>query len=150
MLQQEIFFFPWCYTLSLFLRQLTFLPSLTSFHYFFHLSKITSNICLSPSFYRYILCSYLYNCLIANRNFRDIFLYPISFLPSLILEFWLLGVFVLFRLSHMHSIRQRLGENPLINMEVKIFSLLACSRSFPWLQASSGNYTWIIRAPHYE
>ena len=63
-------------------------------------------------------------------------------------DFW--GVFVLFRLSHVHSIRQRLGENPLINMEVKIFNLLACSKSFPWFQASSGNYTWIIHAPHYE
>ena len=63
-------------------------------------------------------------------------------------DFW--GVFVLFRLSHMHSMRQKLGENSLINAEVKIFSLLACSESFPWFQTSSRNHIWIIRAPCFE
>ena len=71
-------------------------------------------------------CFYLYSCPITSRVFRDIFFSFISFLPSLILEFLLLWVFVLFRLSHMHSMRQRIGGNPLINAEVKTFNLLAC------------------------
>jgi len=55
------------------------------------------------------------------------FTLSVSFLPlSWNSDFW--GVFVLFRLSHMHSMWQRLVENPLINAEVKIFNLLACSR----------------------
>ena len=60
-------------------------------------------------------------------------------------DFW--GLFVLFRLSHMHLMRQRLGKNPIINAEAKIFNLLACSGSFPWFQASPGIHTCIIRAP---
>ena len=44
-----------------------------------------------PPLYSYIPCSYLYNCLVASQILRDIFLYFISFLPSLILEFWLFG-----------------------------------------------------------
>ena len=57
------------------------------------------------------------------------------------------GVFVLFKLSHMHSMRQGLGENPLINVNVTIFNLLVCSGSFSWFQVSSGSHTSIIRAP---
>jgi len=49
----------------------------------------------------------------------------------------------------MHSMWQRLSENPLINAKVKIFNILTCFGSFPWFQASSVNYTWIIRAPHF-
>ena len=59
-------------------------------------------------------------------------------------DFW--GVFVLFRLSYMHSMWQGLGGNPLINAEVKIFNLLVSSRSFLWFQAFSGSHTWIIHA----
>ena len=45
-------------------------------------------------------------------------------------DFW--GLFVLFKLSHMHSMLQRLGKNLIINAEVKIFNILACSGSFSW------------------
>ena len=81
---------------------------------------------MSSPLYRYILCSYLYSYPVANLVFKDIFLSFIGFLPSLILKFRLFGVFVLFRLSHMHLMRQGLGVNLLINVEVKIFNLLAC------------------------
>jgi len=131
---------------SLSLRQITFPPSLTFFHYFFHL-KPPLHIFLSFPLYRYIPCSNLYSYPVTSRIFRDIFLSFIGFLPSLILKFWLLKVFVLFRLTHIDSMRQRLGGNPLINAEVKIFNLLVCSGSFPWFQAPSGIYTWIICAP---
>ena len=40
-------------------------------------------------------------------------------------------VFVLFKLSQMHSMRQRLGGSPLINAEVKIFTLLTYSERSP-------------------
>ena len=53
--------------------------------------KILLYICLSLPFYRYIPCSYLYCCPVASRIFKNIFLYFLGFLPSLILEFWLLG-----------------------------------------------------------
>ena len=50
----------------------------------------------------------------------------IGFLPSLILKFWFLGVFVQFRLFYLHSMQQELGGNPLINVEVKIFRFGLC------------------------
>ena len=49
-------------------------------------------------------------------------------------NFWRL--FVLFRLSQLYLMWQRLGKNPIINQEAKIFNLLACSGSFPWFQES--------------
>ena len=114
---------------------------LSPFSLFFTSQKIPLLVCLSPPFYKYTSCSYLYNCPIASQTLRDIFLYFIGFLPSLIQELWnsnFWGVFALFRLSHVHSIRQRLGENPLINAEVKIFNLLACSRHL--LETIRGSY----------
>ena len=45
-------------------------------------------------------------------------------------DFW--GLFVPFKLSHMHSMLQRLGKNLIINAKAKIFNIIACSRSFPW------------------
>ena len=71
-------------------------------------------------------CSYLYSCLVFNWVFRDIFSPFIGFLPALILKFWLLGVFVQFRLFYLHSMRQELGGNPLIKAEVKIFRFGLC------------------------
>ena len=79
-------------------------------------------------------------------SFQGFFFSFISFFPSLILEFWLLRVFVLFRLSLIHSMQQMLGGNPLINAEVKIFNLLVCSGSLLRFQISSRNLIWIIRA----
>ena len=77
------------------------------------------------SFYRHVSCSYLYSYPVANCTIRDIFLYFIGFLPCLILELWLLRVLVLFKLSYMHLMQQKLGENPLINAEEK-FSIFLC------------------------
>ena len=61
-------------------------------------------------------------------------------------NFW--GSFVLFRLSYLYLMWQRLSKNPIINVEAKIFNLFACSRSFPWFQESPGNHTWSIHTPH--
>ena len=61
-------------------------------------------------------------------------------------DFW--GFFVMFRLSYLYLMWQRLGKNHIINAKAKIFNLLACSRSFPWLQESPENHTWIIHAPY--
>ena len=54
-------------------------------------------------------------------------------------NFW--GSFVLFRLSYLYLMWQRLSKNPIINVEAKIFKLFACSRSFPWLQESLENHS---------
>ena len=103
---------------------------------FFH-SFVSSHCFSIPFLFAYLLpyidtfCFYPYSYPVANRVFRDIFLSFIGFFPSLILKFWLLKVFVLFRQSRMHSIRQRLGGSPLINAEVKIFILLTYSERFP-------------------
>ena len=81
--------------------------------------KRSPSICLSSHLYSYIPCSYLYSCLLPAK-FSGIFFFilSVSSLPlSWNSDFW--GVFVLFRLSHMHSMWHRLGENPLINVEVK-------------------------------
>ena len=61
----------------------------------------------------------------------------IGFLPSLILKFWLLGVFVQFRLFYLHSMRQELGGNPLIKVEVKIFRFGLCP-----VEVSIGHIGW--------
>ena len=57
---------------------------------------------------------------------------------------------VLFKLSYVPLMRQELGKNPLINSEVKIFLLLAPSRSFPWSLVSSRGHTLIIRASRFD
>ena len=56
---------------------------------------------------------------------------------------------VLFKLSYVPLMRQELGKNPLNNAEVKIFLLLAPSRSFPWSLVSSRGHTLIIRASRF-
>ena len=48
----------------------------------------------------------------------------------------------------MHSMRQRLGKNPLVNAEVKIFNLLVDYGSFSQLPASPVGHTLIISAPY--
>ena len=63
-------------------------------------------------------------------------------------NFW--GLFVLFRLSYLYLMWQRLGKNPIINAGAKFFNLFACSRSFPQSWVSSGSYMWIIRAPRLK
>ena len=63
-------------------------------------------------------------------------------------DFW--ELFVLFRLSYLYLMQQRLGKNPIINAEAKIFNFLACFRSFPWFQASPGNHTWTIHAASFR
>ena len=54
-------------------------------------------------------------------------------------NFW--GLFVMFKLSYLYLMWQGLGKNPIINAEAKIFNLLACFRSFPWLQESLENHS---------
>ena len=70
----------------------TFSLSLFQIVLFFFSHPNPPFICLSPLFYNDILCSYLYNYLVATQILRDIFLYIIGFLPTFLLEFWLLGV----------------------------------------------------------
>ena len=53
---------------------------------------------------------------------------------------------VLFKLSYAPLMQQKLGKNPLINVEVNIFLLLAPSRSFPRLIVSSRSHILVIRA----
>ena len=64
-----------------------------------------------------------------------------------ILTTW--GLRVLFRLSHAPLMQQKLGSNPLINVEVKTVLLLAPFRSFLWLLVSSKGHTLIIRASRF-
>ena len=109
-------------THSCFLRQHIYLLSLSLFFLFIFSFSFSF---LPFSFYRHVSCSYLYSYLVANCTIRDIFLYFIGFLPCLILELWLLRVLVLFKLSYMHLMQQKLGENPLINAEEK-FSIFLC------------------------
>ena len=78
-------------THSLFLSDNSLFFLLSPISLFFTSQKIPLHVCLSPPFYKYTSCSYLYNCPIASQTLRDIFLYFIGFLPSLILELWLLG-----------------------------------------------------------
>ena len=70
--------------------------------------------------------------------------------PPLYLNSGSWGMSVLLRLSYMHLMWHRLGKNPLINAEVRIFNFLLCSGSFPWSWVSSGSYTWIIGAPCFK
>ena len=63
-------------------------------------------------------------------------------------DFW--ELFVLFRLSYLYLMRQRLGKNPIINAEAKIFNFLACFGSFLWFQASPRNHMWTIRAASFR
>ena len=112
------------HTHSLSLRQIVFLPSLT----FFTIFPIPSYLLVFPLIQVHsLLLSLQLSC--HQLNFQGYFplLYRFPSFPYLeILTFE--GVCTI-KLSHMHSIRQRLSENPLINAEVKIFNLLACSGS---------------------
>ena len=100
MLQQEIFSSQWCYT---------------HFLSFFHIvplslfSRLPFHLPLPPHppFYSDIFCSYLYYYLITSQILRDITLLVSSPPLSWNSDFW--GMFVLFRLSHMHSMQQSLG-----------------------------------------
>ena len=97
-------------------------------------------ICLSPPLYRHISCPYPSSYPISNQILRDIFPLLYWFPPIPYPGTWLLGVFPLFRLSHMHSMWQRLGGSPLINAKVKIFVILMCSGRFPVVQSASCRY----------
>ena len=105
------------------------------------------SFCLPPLFYSFSPCSYHHSCLTLFQSLKDMLSYFIGFLPFLSWNFDCLGLRVLFRLFYVHSMQQRLDKNPLINAEVKIFTLLVHSRSFPWLPTSSGGHTMITRAP---
>ena len=99
---------------------------------------------MSSPLYRYIPCSYLYSYPVANLVFRDIFLSFIGFLPSLILKFWLLGVFVLFRLSHKawlhlncylfhgNNLQRFLPSSGCLGWPCAIPSVLIIYWAFPW------------------
>ena len=119
-LQEKKFYFPWCYT-----------TSVGSFSLFFY--SFVSSLCFSIPFLfscllPYIDTSFVFisTAILSPTEFSTIFFSPLS-----ATEFWLLGVFALFRQSHMHSMRQGLGGSPLINAEVKIFILLTYSERFP-------------------
>ena len=105
--------------------------------------------CLSLLFYSFSPYSYHYSYPVACQSLMDIFLNFIGFLSTLILELWLLGVVCTVQVSYLYLMRQRLDKNLIINMEAKIFYLIACSGSFPWFQASLGNHTWTIRATSF-
>ena len=96
--------------------------------------------CLSPPLYRHISCPYPSSYPISNQILRDIFPLLYWFPPIPYPGTWLLGVFPLFRLSHMHSMWQRLSGSPIINAKVKIFVILMCSGRFPMVQSASCRY----------
>ena len=100
--------------------------------------KPSPSLCFSCLLYRYIPCPYLYSCSVVSQ----IFFFTLSISsPPLSLNFDSWGMSVLLRLSYMHLMWHRLGKNPLINAEVRIFNLLVCSGSSLWSWVSSGNYT---------
>ena len=114
----------------------------------FHLlSKIPLSFVSLPSFIVPFL-TLIFTAVLLPAKFSKIFSFTllISSPPlSWNFDFW--GLFVLFKLSHLHSMWQSLGKNPIINAETKIFNLLACFGSFLWFQASPRIHTWIICAP---
>ena len=135
---------PWSYTFSLFLQGCS--PSFPSLDL-----KGTSSLSASSSlFISTLLILIPTTILLPAKHSRIFFLTLLISSPPLSLNtnFW--RIFVLFRLFHMYLMRQKLGKNPLINAEVKIFNLLVCSGSFLWSLAPFGNYTWIIRAPCFK
>ena len=141
-LQQEILLFTWCYTLFLPL----FLFDYSTFYFSPSKEAPFPFACLPPFIATFLALICI--AILLRTRFSRIFFFTLSVSSPLLSwnsNFW--GVFVLFKLSHMHSMQQRLGKNLIINVEVKIFNLLVCSGSFPWFQASLENYTWIIRAP---
>lgn len=82
------------------------------------------SFCFPPPFYSFRPCSYHHSCSAPIQSLRDIFPYFISFLPSLSQNYDCWALRVLFRLSYVHLMRQRLGKNLLINAKVRIFTLL--------------------------
>ena len=78
--------------LSLFVFVFVFCFFFFFFFFFFFHSDLPFILLPPPPLYNNILCCYLYNCLVASQILRDIFLYFLSFFPTLILELWLLGV----------------------------------------------------------
>ena len=74
------------------------------------------------------------------------FPYFIGFLTFLSWDSNGLGVTRIFQVVYAPLMWHKLGKNPFINAEVKIFLLLASSRSFLWLLVSSRGHTLIIRA----
>ena len=100
------FNFPWCHTTSIFSVSLSLSPtSIYLLLLLFFFLVVLSPFRLSPTLYKYVFHSYLYIFPVTSRVLKDIFLSFIGFLSSLILEFWLLRVFVLFKLSYMHLMR---------------------------------------------
>ena len=130
-----------CYLYSLSLFGIFFFFMFLSFSFFQPL------IFYLPSpFYSFNPYSYQYNCPVACQSLRDIFFNFIGFLPSLILELLLLVVVFTVQAVSLVFNTAEVGKNPIIDVEVKIFYLLACSRNFLWFRESPGNHTWIIRA----
>ena len=139
-LQQEILSFPQCYTHFLYI----FLSDCCPFTFY---PKSPLSFVSLPSFIVPFL-ALIFTAVLLPAKFSKIFSFTllISSPPlSWNFDFW--GLFVLFRLSHLHSMWQSLGKNPIINAETKIFNLLACFGSFLWFQASPRIHTWIICAP---
>ena len=127
------------HTFSLFDRTYLCFFSFFFFSFLFFLASLPPFIGTSLAFFSLIV--------LLLAKLLEIFFFTLSVSSpplSWSSDFW--GVFVLFRLSYMHSMWQGLGGNPLINAEVKIFNLLVSSRSFLWFQAFSGSHTWIIHA----
>ena len=119
---------------------------------FFFLSrpKGTSSILLLPPYLQahFSFLSLQLSC--CQLNTQGYFSLLYRFPPPPILELCLLGIFSLFRLSQMYLMQPRLGKGSQIDVEVKIFNLLACSGSFIQFWASSRSYMWIIRVPRFK
>ena len=123
------FYFPQCYTISVGYLSLSSLSLCYLFLIFFFFNPFLF-ACLLP----YIGISFVLipTIVLSIAKFSRIFssFLLVSSLP-LFRNFWLLGGFVLFKLSHMHLMWQRLGGSPLINVEVKIFILLTYFEDSP-------------------
>jgi len=131
---------PWCFSLFLLL-----LLSLDRF--FFFSSKAHPPTPLNfPLLYKPHSYSNFYSCYTTGLVFKDIFLTLLDSSPSLSLNSAFSEIFLLFRLSYMNLMQHRLGEGSQIEVEIKIFDLLACSGSFPQFLVPFGGSMWIICA----
>lgn len=104
--------------------------------------------CRFPSLYRHNFYLYPPSCPVSSRILRDIFhilywVFPIPYPGT-----WLLGVFLLFRLSHMYSMQQRLDGGLLINAKAEISAIIICLEGFSGLNVPIVGTPWIIHV-HY-
>ena len=116
---------PWFYTFSLFVQGCS--PSFPSLD----LKRTSPFYASSPLFISTLLILIPTTVMLPAKHSRIFFLtLSVSSPPlSLNTNFW--RIFVLFRLSHMYLMRQRLGKNPIINATVKNFQPSCVFWKFP-------------------